>query len=100
MQYTLRNIPPQIDQALRRRALSERKSLNQVTIEALMLVDPDVVADNGKFVVVRLDDTQEATFKQLIIEGDRMYLKALNPDWPTRIMEVTENAYISGILVV
>ena len=36
MQYTLRNIPPQIDQALRRRALSERKSLNQVTIEALM----------------------------------------------------------------
>ena len=36
MQYTLRNIPPQIDQALRRRARSEKKPLNQVAIEALM----------------------------------------------------------------
>jgi plasmid stability protein len=36
MQYTLRNIPPQVDQALRERALSERKSLNQVVIETLM----------------------------------------------------------------
>jgi SOS-response transcriptional repressor LexA len=27
-----------------------------------------------------LEDTQEATFKQLIIEGGQMYLKALNPD--------------------
>ncbi len=64
-----------------------------------IFVDPDVAADNGKFVVVRLEDTQEATFKQLIVEGGRMYLKALNPDWPTRIMEVTENAFICGVVV-
>jgi len=48
-------------------------------------VDPGVAADNGKFVVVGLEDPQEATFKQLIVEGGRMYLRALNPDWPTRI---------------
>jgi len=35
MQYTLRNIPPGIDRALRRKAEEERKSLNQVAIEAL-----------------------------------------------------------------
>jgi SOS-response transcriptional repressor LexA len=64
-----------------------------------IFVDPDVAADNGKFVVVRLEDTQEATFKQLIVEGGRMYLRALNPDWPTRIMEVTENAFICGVVV-
>jgi SOS-response transcriptional repressor LexA len=46
-----------------------------------------------------LEDTQEATFKQLIIEGGQMYLKALNPDWPTRIMEVTKNAFICGVVV-
>ena len=66
---------------------------------AYIFVDPDVAADNGKFVVVQLEDTQEATFKQLIVEGGRMYLKALNPDWPTRIMEVTENAFICGVVV-
>jgi plasmid stability protein len=35
MQYTLRSIPNQVDAALRRRARRERKSLNQVAIEAL-----------------------------------------------------------------
>jgi len=35
MQYTLRNIPRHVDEALRRRARRERKSLNQVAIEAL-----------------------------------------------------------------
>jgi hypothetical protein len=35
MQYTLRNIPRKLDKALRAKAKAERKSLNQVVIEAL-----------------------------------------------------------------
>ena len=35
MQYTLRNIPRKVDQALRARAKAERKSLNQAAVEAL-----------------------------------------------------------------
>jgi SOS-response transcriptional repressor LexA len=46
--------------------------------------------------VVHLEDTQEAKFKQLIVEGGRMYLRALNAD---PIMEVTENAFICGVVV-
>ena len=36
MQYTIRNVPSQLDQALRQRAQDEAKSLNEVTIEALL----------------------------------------------------------------
>jgi len=36
MQYTLRNIPPAVDSALRRRARAEGKSLNALAIEALI----------------------------------------------------------------
>ena len=36
MQYTVRNIPAYLDAALRRRAQQECKSLNEVTIEALV----------------------------------------------------------------
>ncbi len=36
MQYTLRNIPKRLDEALRRRAREQNKSLNEVTIAALM----------------------------------------------------------------
>jgi hypothetical protein len=35
MQHTLRNIPRKLDKALRAKAKAERKSLNQVVIEAL-----------------------------------------------------------------
>lgn len=35
MQYTLRNVPGYVDEALRRKAQREHKSLNQVVLEAL-----------------------------------------------------------------
>ena len=37
MQYTLRNIPRQVDQALRKRAKQQGRSLNDVALEALSL---------------------------------------------------------------
>jgi plasmid stability protein len=36
MQYTLRNVPKAVDQALREQARREGKSLNEVAIEALL----------------------------------------------------------------
>jgi plasmid stability protein len=36
MQYTIRNVPEALDQALRRAARERGKSLNEVTIEALV----------------------------------------------------------------
>ena len=35
IQYTIRGIPPEVDQALRRRAALRRMSLNQVIVEEL-----------------------------------------------------------------
>jgi plasmid stability protein len=35
MQYTIRNIPPHLDEAVRRRARTEGRSLNDIAIEAL-----------------------------------------------------------------
>lgn len=64
----------------------------------LIFVDPDREPANGSFVVVRLEDSQEATFKQLVQEGGRQYLKALNPAWPDPIIEVTERATICGVV--
>jgi hypothetical protein len=36
VQYTLRNIPKDLDKALRRQARKEGRSLNQIALEALM----------------------------------------------------------------
>jgi hypothetical protein len=34
-QYTIRSVPPKLDEALRRRAYKSGKSLNQVAVEAM-----------------------------------------------------------------
>jgi SOS-response transcriptional repressor LexA len=65
----------------------------------LIFVDPTVAAVNGQFVVVQPEEPNEATFKQLVIEGARQYLKALNPDWPNQIIEVNETVTICGVVV-
>ncbi len=46
----------------------------------IIVVDPDVPPHNGSFVIAK--NGAEATFKQLIVDGDRRYLKPLNPRYP------------------
>ncbi|WP_273702974.1 S24 family peptidase [Candidatus Accumulibacter vicinus] len=66
----------------------------------IIFVDPDARADHGKHVVVRLDDEQEATFKQLVVEGGQRFLRALNPDWPgPKLIPIDGNATICGVVI-
>ena len=65
----------------------------------IIFVDPEKEAINGSRIVVRLENSKEATFKQLVIEGEKMYLMALNPSWPDRIIEVKGNATICGVVI-
>ena len=65
----------------------------------LIFIDPEVQPVNGKYVVARLDDENEATLKQLIIEGGERYLKATNPDWPNKILPINGNCTIVGVVI-
>ena len=64
---------------------------------SIIIVDPDREAMHGNAVIVRLEDSKEATFKQLIIEGGVRYLKPLNPRYP--IMKVGAHATFCGVVV-
>lgn len=46
---------------------------------SIVIVDPEIQPDNGKIVVAKLCDTQEATLKKLVIDGPNKYLMPLNP---------------------
>lgn len=65
----------------------------------IIFVDPDKDAKPGDRVIVRLDDQHEATFKQLLVEDGRKMLKALNPEWTPRYIEINGNATITGVVV-
>ncbi|MGK9173221.1 helix-turn-helix domain-containing protein [Yokenella regensburgei] len=62
-----------------------------------VLFDTGREAVNGSLVIAKLSDSNEATFKKLVIDGGLRYLKGLNPQWP--IVHINGNCRIIGVAV-
>lgn len=87
--------------ALRVRGLSmfnphERRSFRDGDI---IFVDPMKSYENGSLVIAKLSGTEEATFKQIVTEGSRTFLKPLNPTWPDPIIELPPDTIICGVVI-
>ncbi len=52
---------------------------------------------NGNLVIAKLSDSNEATFKKLIIDGGQKYLKGLNPQWP--LVPINGTCKIIGVAI-
>ncbi|ATG57900.1 helix-turn-helix domain-containing protein [Pseudoalteromonas sp. NEC-BIFX-2020_002] len=65
----------------------------------LIFVDPEAECIHGSYVVARLDDDNQATFKQLIIEGGHKFLKAANPNWPEQLIPINGNCTLVGKVI-
>lgn len=63
----------------------------------IIVVDPAERARSGDFVVVRNNDWDDATFKQLVIDGGIRLLKPLNPDYPT--VQMPPETVLCGVVV-
>jgi len=63
----------------------------------LILVAPGSDVESGQYVVAKLTDTNEATFKQFIWDSGKAYLKPLNPAFPT--VEVDDTWSVVGRVV-
>lgn len=63
----------------------------------IIIVDPRRTPENGDDVIVRLDDSSEVTFKQLVVDGGTSYLKPLNPRYP--IIPIDKTATFCGVVV-
>jgi SOS-response transcriptional repressor LexA len=62
---------------------------------AILIVEPEAEAKSGSFVIMRQNGT-DATFKQLVHDAGRWYLKPVNPRYP--IMELSEDAVLCGVV--
>ncbi|MBC1189007.1 LexA family transcriptional regulator [Kluyvera sp. SCKS090646] len=61
-----------------------------------VIVDPDAEALHGKIVVARIDGTNEATVKKLVIDGPQKFLVPLNPRYPN--IPINGNCIIIGVV--
>ncbi|MFP2365618.1 LexA family protein [Enterobacter ludwigii] len=62
-----------------------------------VLFDTGRDAVNGSLVIAKLSESNEATFKKLVIDGGQRYLKGLNPQWP--LVPINGNCRIIGVAV-
>ncbi len=62
---------------------------------SIIVIDPDERGNNGSYVLAKQNSNSQLVFKQLIIDGNRRYLKPLNPRYP--ITEITPQAVICGV---
>ncbi|MBL4981728.1 LexA family protein [Pseudomonas fluorescens] len=65
----------------------------------IIFVDPQRTPKSGDFVVAKLELHREAALKKLLQEGDTLYLKAQNRDWPEPVVRLNESWKICGVVI-
>jgi SOS-response transcriptional repressor LexA len=63
----------------------------------IIFVDPEIECRTGDRVIARVPRTNEATFKILVEDAGRQYLRPINPQYP--IIDITEETHICGKVV-
>jgi SOS-response transcriptional repressor LexA len=63
----------------------------------IIFVDPESETKTGDRVIARVPRTNEATFKVLVEDAGRQFLKPINPQYP--IIDITEETHICGKVV-
>lgn len=63
----------------------------------IIFVDPDAETKTGDRVIARVPRTNEATFKVLVEDAGRQFLRPINPQYP--IIDITEETHICGKVV-
>lgn len=53
----------------------------------LLIIDPELQPEDKDFVIAVLKGQKQPTFKQILIDGDDVYLKPMNPDFNTVLLD-------------
>lgn len=64
--------------------------------KSIIVADSEQVATHNSFIVVNAGNDTQASIKQLVTDGNKRYLKPLNPRYP--IVEFTVNTVVYGVI--
>lgn len=63
----------------------------------LLIIDPALEAQDKDFVIAIPKAQKNASFKQLLIDGDDIYLKPINPDFNT--LQIDSETKVVGVMI-
>jgi SOS-response transcriptional repressor LexA len=64
--------------------------------DAVIIVDPDAPAENGRLVIAKQMNSNEAVFKKYVVDGNQKYLQSLNPQYPA--IPIDDTCTIIGLV--
>ncbi|HCH4229684.1 TPA: helix-turn-helix domain-containing protein [Vibrio parahaemolyticus] len=64
---------------------------------SLIVVEPNMEPRNKSYVIARIKGTDDVTFKQLIFDGNKKFLKPINPQYP--IMPIDQPIEVCGVVL-
>lgn len=73
---------------------SSQKNFNEGDV---IIVDPSKEVVPGKYVVYTEKGSDTASFKQYVLDGNKKFLKPLNPQYP--VMLLNDDIVIRGVVV-
>jgi SOS-response transcriptional repressor LexA len=65
----------------------------------LLHVNPHLEPTPGRFVIVRRQAEETATFKKYVMVEGEPYLEAINPDWPSRYIKMQQGDTFCGVVI-
>lgn len=88
--------------ALRVSGISMRNPMGPISFDEgdIIFVDPSLEPENKSCVIAYNQETNETTFKQLIIdEMQKKFLVPLNPQWPEKSLPLNGRINIVGVVI-
>lgn len=73
--------------------------LPKFTEDTLLIVDPELETRNSDFVIVQLEKTSEPIFKQIFYDGNDVYLKPLNSEFKTILVDNENKIKFLGTVI-
>ncbi|MBF4250502.1 helix-turn-helix domain-containing protein [Vibrio anguillarum] len=72
-------------------------SLDSFQEGSIIVIEPNMEARNKSFVVARTKGSDDVTFKQLVFDGSKKFLRPLNPQYP--IIPIDQPIEICGVVL-
>lgn len=92
-------LPPEVSPAAHARIVRGPAMEPEFVDGAIVYIDPAAAVEHGDFVVARPEGHATPMLRQLVIDGDRSWLRALNSAFPDPIIELTARGEILGRVV-
>lgn len=99
LSYSLINIDKSTSENTYAVKVKDSTMLPRFVEDSILIINPDLKPENGDFVIAKIKDVSEPIFKQVLYDGEDIYLKPLNTEFKTIFLEKNAPCDFLGVVI-